>query len=133
MAQLAADLKETQQYWDEYQKTYQTAQTGLQELQTQLNIINEDHQVTLQQIQNWDIWIQHLETVINQFNITPFHTLLNFHVSVWRTSDLEKFNDKLSYLNWKTEMINKIQLDYNQKKEFEKIKEYIFSCTTEVS
>ena len=34
VAQLTADLKKTQQHWDEYQKTYQTAQTGLQELQT---------------------------------------------------------------------------------------------------
>ena len=29
-------------------------------------------------------------------------------------------------------MINKIQLDYNQEKEPEEIKKYIFSCTTEV-
>lgn len=28
-------------------------------------------------------------------------------------SDLKKFNDKLLYLNWKTKMINKIQLNYN--------------------
>ena len=46
--------------------------------------------------------------------------------------DLEKFDDKLSYLNWKTEMINKIQLDYSQKEKPEVIKEYIFSCTTKV-
>ena len=30
-------------------------------------------------------------------------------------------------------MINKIQLNYNQKEELKVIKEYIFSCTTEVS
>ena len=29
-------------------------------------------------------------------------------------------------------MINKIQLNYKQKKEFEEIKKYIFSCITEV-
>ena len=29
-------------------------------------------------------------------------------------------------------MINKIQLNYNQEKESEEIKEYIFSCTTEM-
>ena len=57
MAQLAADLEETQQHQDEYQKAYQTAQTELQELQTQLNIMNEDHQATLQQIQDWDTQI----------------------------------------------------------------------------
>ena len=113
VAQLATDLEETQQHWDEYQKAYQTSQTQLQELQTQLNIINENHQATLQQIQNQDIWIQCLETVINQFNITPLHTPLNLCASSWRTPDLKKFNGKLSYLNWKTEMINKIQLNYN--------------------
>ena len=94
--------------------------------------MNENHQATLQQIQDWDTWIQHLKTVIDQFNITLFHTSLNLHASAQRTSDLEKFNDKLSYLNWKTEMINKIQLNYNQKKEFKEIKKYIFSCTTKV-
>ena len=132
MAQLAADLEETQQHQNEYQKTYQITQTGLQELQTQLDIMNEDHQITLQQIQNQDTQIQHLETVIDWFNITSLHTLSNPHASIQRTSDLEKFDDKLSYLNWKTKMINKIQLDYNQKKESEKIKKYIFSHTTEI-
>ena len=55
MAQLAADLKKTQQHQNEYQKTYQTTQTELQELQIQLNIINKDHQTILQQIQNQNI------------------------------------------------------------------------------
>ena len=52
VAQLTMNLKETQQHWDEYQEAYQTAQTELQELQTQLNIMNEDYQVILQQIQD---------------------------------------------------------------------------------
>ena len=82
VAQLAADLEETQQHQDEYQKVYQTAQTELQKLQTQLNIMNKDYQAILQQIQDWDIWIQCLKTVIDQFNITPLHTPSNFHVSV---------------------------------------------------
>ena len=127
MAQLTTDLEKTQQHQDEYQKAYQTAQTGLQELQTQLNIMNEDHQATLQQIQNQNTQIQHLKTVINQFNVTSLHTLLNSCASAWRTPDLEKFDGKLLYLNWKTEMINKIQLDYNQEKEPEEIKRYIFN------
>ena len=58
--------------------------------------------------------------------------LLNLCASSWKASDLEKFDDKLSYLNWKTEMINKIQLNYSQEEELEVIKGYIFSCTTEV-
>ena len=86
----------------------------------------------MQQIQNWDTQIQHLKTVIDWFNITSLHTLLNSHALSQRTPDSEKFDNKLSYLNWKTEMINKIQLNYNQEKKSEEIKEYIFSCTTEV-
>ena len=132
VAQLTADLKKTQQHQNKYQEVYQTVQTELQELQTQLKIMNEDHQATLHQIQNQDIQIQHLETVINQFNITFFHTFLNLCASFWKIPDSEKFDDKLSYLNWKIEMINKIQLDYNQKKESEEIKRYIFSYITEV-
>ena len=57
VVQLITNLKKTQQHWDEYQKAYQTIQTELQELQTQLNIMNENHQITLQQIQNQNIWI----------------------------------------------------------------------------
>ena len=94
--------------------------------------MNENHQITLQQIQNQNTWIQHLKTVINQFNARPLHTSSNPHILVWKTSDLKKFNDKLLYLNWKTEMINKIQLNYNQKKESEEIKKYIFSHTIKV-
>ena len=81
VAQLAADLKETQQHQNKYQKIYQITQTELQELQTQLNTINKNHQTTLQKIQDWDTQIQHLKTVINWFNITPLHTLSNSHVS----------------------------------------------------
>ena len=113
MTQLTADLEKTQQHWNEYQEAYQTAQTELQKLQTQLNIMNENHQTILQQIQNQNTQIQCLEIVINQFNITSLYTLSNLCTSAWRTSDLEKFDNKLSYLNWKTEMINKIQLNYN--------------------
>ena len=70
--------------------------------------MNENHQATLQQIQDQDTQIQCLETVIDWFNTTPLHTPSNPCASAQRTSDLEKFDDKLSYLNWKTEMINKI-------------------------
>ena len=58
VVQLAADLEETQQHQNEYQEAYQTAQTELQELQTQLDTINEDHQATLHQIQDRDTYIQ---------------------------------------------------------------------------
>ena len=81
VTQLTADLEETQQHQNEYQKVYQTAQTELQELQIQLNIMNENHQTTLQQIQNQNIWIQHLKTVINWFNATPLHTPSNPYAS----------------------------------------------------
>ena len=43
VAQLTADLKKTQQHQNNYQNAYQTAQIKLQKLQTQLNIINENH------------------------------------------------------------------------------------------
>ena len=99
MAQLTADLEKTQQHQNEYQKAYQTAQTELQKLQTQLNIMNEDHQAILQQIQDQDTQIQHLETVINWFNTTPLHTPPNPCAPAQKTPDLKKFDDKLSYLN----------------------------------
>ena len=81
VAQLAADLEETQQHQNDYQEAYQITQTGLQKLQTQLNTMNENHQVTLQQIQNWNTQIQYLKTVIDWFNITPLHILSNLWAS----------------------------------------------------